>query len=101
MNDVILKWDAPVTNPPSRGAFVLEEGNERVAEMAFKISGSDMTVYHTEVDKSLQGQGVSTKLFNLMVSYAREHSLKVIPLCKYVHTQFERRPDQFADIWKR
>jgi uncharacterized protein len=101
MNDVFLKWDAPATNPPSRGAFVLEEGHQRMAEMAFKISGPNMTVFHTEVDPSLQGKGISTKLFNLMISYVREHNLKVIPLCAYVHAQFERHPDKYADIWKK
>jgi predicted GNAT family acetyltransferase len=101
MSDVFLKWDAPATNPPSRGAFVLEEGRDRLAEMAFSISASNMTVYHTEVDDKLRGKGVSTKLFNLMVDYARTNALKVVPLCAYVHAQFQRHPDQFADIWKK
>jgi predicted GNAT family acetyltransferase len=101
MNDVFLKWDAPVTNPPERGAFLLEEDNTRMAEMVFRISGANMTVFHTEVDPSLQGKGVSTKLFNMMVSYARENNLKVIPLCAYVLAQFQRHPDQYADIWKK
>jgi predicted GNAT family acetyltransferase len=101
MNDVFLKWDSPVANPPERGAFILEEDNKRMAEMAFKISGPNMTVFHTEVDPSLQGKGVSTKLFNLMVSYARENNLKIIPLCAYVLAQFQRHPDQYVDIWKK
>jgi predicted GNAT family acetyltransferase len=34
-----------------------------------------------------------------MVDYARKNSLKVIPLCPYVLLQFQRRPDDYKDIW--
>ena len=101
MNDIILKWDAPAKNPPSRGAFVIEEGRKRLAEMAFGISGENMTVYHTEVDEELQGKGVATKLLKIMVDYARTNHLKVIALCPYVAAQFQRHPEEYADIWKK
>jgi uncharacterized protein len=101
MDEIILKWDAPATNPPSRGAFVVEDGRTRLAEMAFGISGQNMTVYHTEVADELKGKGVSTNLLNMMVDYARKNHLKVIPLCSYVAAQFQRHPDQYEDIWKK
>lgn len=85
----------------SRGAFFVKENEKRLAEMVFGISGSNLTVFHTEVDDSLQGKGVSTLLLNSMVKYARENSLKVIPLCAYVAAQFKRHPEQYADIWNK
>jgi uncharacterized protein len=36
-----------------------------------------------------------------MVDYAREHKLKVIPLCPYVNAQFRRHPDQYQDVWNK
>lgn len=36
-----------------------------------------------------------------MSDYAREHELKVIPLCFYVYAQFKRHPEQYAGIWKK
>ena len=36
-----------------------------------------------------------------MVTYAREHHLKVTPYCPYVHAQLKRHPEQYADIWNR
>ena len=36
-----------------------------------------------------------------MVDYARKHDLKVIPLCPYVHAQFKRHPDEYADVWNK
>lgn len=96
MNDIALKLSAN-----GRGAFVIEENNERVAEMEIGIAGNNLTVYHTEVADKLQGQGVAGKLLSTMVDYARAHHLKVIALCPYVLAQFKRHPDQYADIWNQ
>ena len=83
------------------GAFIIEEGQERVAEMVIAIRGGNLIVYHTEVSDKLKGQGVASKLLAEMVKYAREYKLKVVPLCPYVSVQFNRHPEQYADIWDR
>jgi len=84
-----------------RGAFYLEENKEKLGEMVIGISGTALTVYHTEVDPKLEGQGLARKMFDAMVSYAREKGLMVVPLCAYVHAQFKRHPEEFADVWKK
>lgn len=96
MNPIQLKL-----NDRQRGAFLIEEDNEKLAEMVIGISGKDMIVYHTEVADKLKGQGVAAKLLNEMVSYARSKNLKVVPLCAYVQAQFKRHPDQYADVWNK
>lgn len=84
-----------------RGAFVIEDAGERIAEMAISISGSNLTVFHTEVSDKLKGQGIAGQLLSTMVAYAREHKLKVIALCPYVSAQFTRHPEQYLDIWNQ
>jgi uncharacterized protein len=88
-------------NENGRGAFFMDDGGKRVAEMVFSISGENLTVYHTEVSETLKGKGVSSKLLETMVQYVRAHSLKVIPLCPYVNVQFKRHSDQYNDIWNK
>ena len=87
--------------PRGRGAFYLEQDDKVMGEMVVGISGTALTVYHTEVDPELEGQGFARQLLDKMVAYAREKSLQVIPLCEYVHTQFKRHPEEYADIWKK
>ncbi len=84
-----------------KGAFFVEEDGKRVAEMVISISGSNLTVYHTEVSESLKGKGVSTQLLETMVKYVRDNNLKVIPLCPYVNVQFRRHGDKYDDIWNK
>lgn len=96
MDDIQLKL-----NDAMHGAFVLEKDGERFAEMEIAIKNGELTIFHTEVSEALKGQGIASRLLASMVSYAREKQLKVIPLCPFVHGQFQRRPDQYADIWKK
>lgn len=88
-------------NDQQRGAFTINEGDEHLAEMAVGITGQNLIVYHTEVSPKLKGQGIGARLLAHMVDYARQHRLKVVPLCPYVHGQFEKHPDQYADVWNR
>lgn len=96
MNEIELKLESN-----GKGAFVLEESGERLAEMVISIADKNLTVFHTEVSDKLKGQGVASKLLSTMVAYAREHRLKVIALCLYVSAQFKRHPDQYNDIWNK
>lgn len=96
MNAIELKL-----NEHHKGAFVIEEGNERLAEMAIAVSGENLIVYHTEVSEKLRGQGIAAKLLENMVEYARKNKLKVVALCPYVLAQFKRHPEQYNDIWNQ
>ena len=88
-------------NEKGHGAFRLEEGAEELGEMVIGITGSEMTVYHTEIDPAQEGKGLAKLLLEAMVTHAREQQLKVKPLCSYVAAQFKRHPDQYADIWQQ
>lgn len=83
------------------GAFFITDDEVQLAEMAFTLSDHTLTVLHTEVVEKAEGQGLAKDLLNDMVRYARENSLKVLPLCPYVHLQFKRRPEKYVDIWQR
>ncbi|MCE6987758.1 GNAT family N-acetyltransferase [Dyadobacter sp. CY323] len=96
MSEVKLKLDNR-----GRGGFYLEKDGKQIGEMVVGLSETTLTVYHTEVDPEMEGQGFAKKMFDEMVSYARDQELLVMPLCEYVHAQFRRHPDDFADIWKK
>ena len=96
MTDIKLQLDQR-----GRGAFNLEENGNKLGEMVVGISGTALTVYHTEVNPEMEGKGLARKMFDEMVRYAREKGLQVIPLCTYVHAQFKRHPNEFEDIWRK
>jgi predicted GNAT family acetyltransferase len=86
-------------NEKGHGAFYIMDDGEQLGEMVVSVSDRDLTVYHTEVSSKVEGKGFAKKMLNAMVEYARNNNLKVIPLCPYVHAQFKRHPEEFADVW--
>lgn len=94
MEDVKLKL-----NEKGHGHFLIMDGEEQIAEMEVSISENNLTVYHTEVVPEAEGKGLAKQLLTSMVDYTRKHGLKVIPLCPYVHAQFKRHPEEYADVW--
>ena len=84
-----------------RGHFYMLDGEEQIGEMEVSISGNNLTAYHTEVLPKAEGKGLAKKLLTTMVDHARKNALKVIPLCPYVHAQFKRHPEEYADVWNK
>ena len=96
VEDVQLKLDKK-----GHGFFYINEGEDRLGEMEIGIAGDHLTAYHTEVAPKAEGKGLAKQLLASMVDHARRHSLKVTALCPYVHAQFRRHPEAYADIWDR
>ncbi|RZJ48572.1 MAG: N-acetyltransferase [Flavobacterium sp.] len=83
------------------GNFNLYVDEKKLGEMAVSIKPGLLTVYHTGVEPEAEGKGYAKKLLEEMVSYVRANNLKVLALCPYVHAQFTRHPDEYADIWQK
>ena len=96
MDEVQLKL-----NDKGYGSFYIMEGAEQLGEMVVSISGSNLTVYHTEVSPKAEGKGYAKKMLNAMVDHARINNLKVIPLCPYVNAQFKRHAELYTDVWNQ
>lgn len=74
--------------------FYIEENGNTVAELVYSVPTSGkMIIEHTEVDDSLGGKGVGKQLVQASAEYAREKDLKVIPLCSFAKSVFDRTPE--------
>lgn len=88
-------------NGNQRGAFLIREGEEKIAELAIGLTGNNIIAYHTEVSEKLRGQGVAGKLFDALINYAQENNMKIVPLCPYVHAQFKRHEEKYGELWEK
>lgn len=77
-----------------KGVFFIEKDGTQVAEMIYRMDDSAlMTIEHTEVDKSLRGQGIGEKLLNELVDYARSKNIKVKSECSYAASMFKKNKE--------
>ncbi len=76
------------------GSFYYEMEGKVLAEMVYVMAGGQkMIIEHTEVDPSLRGQGVGKKIQEALVNYVRSNNIKVLPLCPFAKTTFQRTPE--------
>ena len=90
-----------VLNDRKEGEVQIFDGDVKSGLMVISIESNRLTVYHTEVGPQFEGKGYAKMLLEKLVSYAREHDLKIVPLCPFVHAQFRRHPDLYKDVWYR
>ncbi|WP_316832096.1 GNAT family N-acetyltransferase [Pedobacter aquatilis] len=90
-----------VLNEYNRGEVELFSDDEKAGKMDIAIIDGTLVVYHTEVDEKFGGKGFAKLLLEKLVGYAREQDIKILPLCPYVHAEFNRHPEKYQDIWQK
>ncbi len=82
----------------SKGSFFIEENQERLATMTFSMAGDKlMIIDHTDVSDVLRGKGAGKQLVTEAVTYARNHQLKILPLCPFAKSVFDK-VKEFHDV---
>lgn len=78
----------------TKGAFIAYEENNKIGEMTYSSAGDDKIIIdHTEVHPEEKGKGIGRVLLDRAIEYARENQLKIIPLCPYAKSMFDRDVD--------
>lgn len=81
-----------------KGKFYIEHESKIAAEMTYVWAGTDKFIIdHTEVGDVLKGQGAGKQMLIKAVEFAREKGLKIIPLCPYVKSEFDK-VEEYRDV---
>jgi uncharacterized protein len=77
-----------------KGKFYVEQGGKELAEMTYTMPSPDkLIIDHTEVSDELRGKNVGGQLVTHAVEYARANGMKIIPLCTFAKSVFDRKPE--------
>ena len=77
----------------TKGAFFIEENGSKLAEMTYsKWGDGKFIIDHTEVSDKLRGKGAGKQLVYAAVNYARENHMKILPLCPFAKSVFDKTP---------
>lgn len=80
------------------GAFYIEVEGKQEALMTFVFAGEDKIIIdHTEVNPGNNGKGFGKKMVTKSVEFAREKGIKIIPLCPFAKSVFDKTPE-FRDV---
>lgn len=82
----------------NKGMFYVEENGSMPAELVYSIPSADkIIIEHTEVADSLSGKGIGKQLVKAAVDFARANNKKIIPLCTFAKSVFDRE-SEWADV---
>ena len=59
--------------------------------------GKNFVITHVGVYPELRGQGIAGKIVEAGLQYARQNSLRVIPMCSYAAAYIRRNP-QYSEL---
>lgn len=90
--------DTKFEQSANKGAFFIEENGKRMGEMTFSKAGDTRIIIdHTEVSDVLKGKGAGKQLVSAAVDYARKNNIKIIPLCPFAKSVFDK-VKEFQDV---
>jgi uncharacterized protein len=81
-----------------KGFFHIDINGRQEAKMTFVFAGNDKIIIdHTEVNPGNEGKGLGKKMVTKAVEYARENGIKIVPLCPFAKSVFDRVPE-YRDV---
>jgi len=76
------------------GIFYIEVDGKTEAKMTFVFAGDEKIIIdHTEVNPGNNGKGYGKMMVQKAVEFALEKNIKIIPLCPFAKSVFDKTPD--------
>jgi uncharacterized protein len=92
MNEVQLKING------EKGFFFIDVNGKHEAMMTFVFAGEDKIIIdHPEVNPGNEGKDFGKKMVTKAVEFVREKGIKIIPLCPFAKSVFDKVPE-FRDV---
>lgn len=83
-----------------KDSYYFEDNGKIAAKMVFSMAGKNlMIIDHTDVNPAYRGQGLGKKLLYEIVKEARQDDIKIIPLCPFAKSVFEKEKE-IRDVLK-
>lgn len=79
------------TDNGKKGSFIAAANEVQAGEMTYTWAGPDKFIIdHTDVNPDFSGQGVGRQLVMAAVGFAREKHVKILPLCPFAKSVFDK-----------
>lgn len=88
-----------VIHSPSKNRFETWIDNQ-LSKLDYLLDEETIVMTHVGVYPEHRGQGVAGKLTEVALQYAKENSLRVIPMCPYI-AAFIRRHPQYIELTRQ
>lgn len=88
---------ATVRHDHQQQRYVLDVDGKALGVASYQQDGDRQIFTHTEVDSSLEGQGMGSKLIREALDDVRQRGKRVVPQCEFV-AAYVKKHDEWNDI---
>lgn len=82
------------TNYENKGFFKADDNGKEAGRMSYSWAGDTRFIIdHTELNPDYAGKGVGKKMLLAAVDYARTANVKILPLCPFAKSVFDKMPE--------
>ena len=85
--------NAVVRHDESQQCYVLAVDGEALGVASYEDDGDRRVCSHTEVDSSLEGQGMGSKLIRESLDDTRQSGKRIVPVCEFVAAYVKKHHD--------
>ena len=71
-----------------------------LSKLDYIQDGKNFVITHVGVSPELRGQGIAGRIVQLGLEYAKERSLRVVPMCSYAAAYIRRHPE-YAELTRQ
>ncbi len=90
--------EVSVSDNPQESRYELKLDGERLGQIDYRLREQRIALVHTEVDPSLQGQGLGGVLVRAVLDDVRARGLEVNPVCPFVSDYIRAHRDEYLDL---
>jgi predicted GNAT family acetyltransferase len=82
-----------VENRPELGRYQIYADGKLVGHAVYRIDGSEVAIVHTEIEPSVEGHGLGTRLVEAALDDIRAAGRSVAPFCPFVRSFIATHPE--------
>src|SRR4026209_1671895 len=71
-----------------------------LSKLDYIRDGKNFVITHVGVSPELRGQGIAGKIVEVGLEYAKENSLRVVPMCSYAAAYIRKHPE-YAELTRQ
>ncbi len=95
----IILMEIKQTDDGKKGYFKAIESGLEAGIMTYTWAGeTKFIIDHTVVAPLFEGKGIGKKLVMAAVYFARQKHLKIMPLCTYTKSVFDKNAEELKDV---
>ena len=88
-----------VTHNPAENRFETWI-DDKLSKLDYIQDGKNFVITHVGVHPELRGQGVAGRIVEVGLEYAKQNTLRVVPMCSYAAAYIRRHPE-YAELTKQ